>query len=203
MKLRCMVIALLAGLAAQPPAAWAGKFIDRLPASSEAPLPDFSYTDLVDRLSALTLHHIEGVWQYNDTDVEVAIVRRSVYQPVSANESDHYLMILVDAPNRTIRPGTIMGHISRADKERVYTARIYTTAVGSHLTIPKTFTITLDSSDNSFSLRKHNSQMLVFLWRFAPYLWRYPITPEYQNITRTGCVRRYPQPSPPREPVYL
>ena len=155
--------------------AWAGKFVDNLPTASAAPIAGFTYTDLLERLTAMTLHHIEGVWQYNDTDVEVAIVRRSLYEPAPDNEADHYLMIVVDAPNRTIRQGTVIGHISRADKERVYTARIYTSSVGSHLTIPKTFTIMLDSSDNSFSLRKHNSQMLVFLWRFAPYLWRYTI----------------------------
>lgn len=198
------VVGLLVTLAALiPSAARAGKFVDRLPAVSSAPISDFSRSGLTERLTAMTLQHIEGIWQYNDSDIEIAIVRHSLYEPAGTAEADHYLMIVVDAPNRTIRPGTVMGRISRADKERIYTARIYTASAGSHLTIPKTFTITLDNSGNSFSLHKHNSPLQVFLWRFAPYLWRYPITPEYQNITRTGCVRRYPQPSPPLEPVYL
>lgn len=198
------VIGFVAALIALTPQwAQAGKFIDRLPSSSDAPLAGFTCSGLEEKLSAMSLHHIEGIWQYNDSDIEIAIIRRSAYEPGAPGAADHYLMIVVDAPNRTIRPGTVMGHLSRADKEKVYTARIYTSSAAGRLTIPKSFTVTLDDAGNTFSLRKHNSQMLIFLWRFAPYLWRYPITPEYQNITRTGCIRLFPKPSPPIEPVYL
>lgn len=187
------------------PTAIAARFVDRLPGRSGPPIEGFSYANVMTRLSQLPLHHIEGIWQFTDTDVEIAIVRHTLYSHNATPTSDggHYLMIVLSAPNRTIRPGTVMGHISRGGETGVYNARIYTSSVGRYLTMPKTFTIDLDSDDNSFSLRMHNSPLQIFLWRFAPYLWRYPITPEYQNINRRGCVRTYPTPLPPLEPIYL
>lgn len=197
------IVLILALTALLPAQLQAKKFVDQLPARSQAPITGFSYNDVVSRLSQLPRHHIEGVWQYTDTDIQIAIVRQGLYQTAGSDRAPHYLMIVVTAPNRCIMPGTVMGHISHGGSEGVYTARIYTQSVGRYLTMPKSFTINLDDSENSFSLRKHNSPLEIFLWRFAPYLWRYPITPEYQNITRRGCLRLYPEPTPPLEPVYL
>lgn len=181
----------------------AGNFVDCLPAHSGAPIQPFTYSDATALLSELPLHHIEGIWQFTDNDVEIAVVRHHLFVKDASDDADHYLMIVVSAPNRTIRPGTVMGHISRGGQPGIYNARIYTAHVGRYLTIPKTFTISLDDDGNSFSLRRHNSPLQIFLWRLAPYLWRYPITNEYQNINRRGCIRRFPEPMPPLEPVYL
>lgn len=154
-------------------------------------------------LDELPLHHIEGIWKFPATGVEVAIIRNNPQQRESGLTADFYRMIVVDSDNRAIRPGTVMGLISPAAKRGEYDARIYTSNVGSTLVMPKTFTLTLTDNDASLTFKRHKSAFNVNLWRLLPYLWRYTIYPNEQDRNSDGCIRIYPNPPVPREPIYL
>lgn len=180
----------------------AGKdYIDRLPARSHV-IENFDYSSMMALMAEAPLHHIEGVWQFPSTGVKIAIRISDGFAP--DNTAPVYDMILIESPNRAMRPGTVMGLISPMAKRGDYEARIYTSSVGSTLTMPKKFTLTLADDDSSLTFRQHKSAFSVNLWRLLPYLWRYTIHPNHQDRRdNNGCVRIYPQPAFPREPVYL
>lgn len=176
------------------------RLINSLPQKSSV-IQNFSRSKLIDSLRKLPLHHIEGIWRFPATGVEVAIVRDNRSQRASA---DLYRMILLDSENRATRPGTVMGLITPAATPGEYDARIYTSALGSSLILPKNFTLTLSNDDSSLRFKQHKSAITVNLWRLLPYLWRYTIYPTNRSDQHSdGCYRIFPNPPAPREPIYL
>lgn len=154
----------------------------------------------------LPLHHIEGIWQFPATGAEVAIIRQDTSAETGPSSAavTIYQIILLDSPSRTLRPGTIMGLITPSAARGEYNARIYTQSLGSTLLIPKSFTLTLSDQDASLRFVRHKGAFSINLWRLLPYLWRYTIHPNNTSDTKDdGCVRIFPNPPIPREPVYL
>lgn len=178
------------------------KIIDGLPKFSET-ISGFSRAEAVDRLKESDLHHIEGIWQFPATGVEVAIMRTDDRHSDKESRITSYRIIILYSPNRSLRPGTVMGLVTPAPKRGEYDARIYTRSVGTSLTMPKRFTLTLDNDDGALSFKQHKSAFSVNLWRLLPYLWRYSVHANQQDKSTEGCIRVYPAPLLPREPVYL
>lgn len=179
------------------------RIISSLPIRSEA-IKDFNYSSFLSRMKEMPLHRIEGLWQFPSTGVEVAIIRTDETMSYSSSEGTTvYSMILTASPNRAIRQGTVMGLITPAAKKGEYDANIYTSNIASTLTIPKRFTLSLTDDDSSLQFRQHRSKFSVNLWRLLPYLWRYTIHPNAPEKNSDGCIRIYPAPALPREPIYL
>lgn len=178
------------------------RIIDDLPKFSET-VSGFNKTMAIGILKEADLHHIEGIWLFPATGVEVAIMRKADQKPSTADNTVSYIIILLHSPNRTLRPGTVMGMITPAPKRGEYDAKIYTRAVGTSLTMPKRFTLTLDKDDGALSFKQHKNAFSVNLWRLLPYLWRYSVHSNQQDRSTEGCIRTYPAPALPREPVYL
>lgn len=178
------------------------KLINALPSRSET-IKDFSAGVMMEQMSELALHHIEGIWQFPSTGVELAIIRENATSTDINDKPIVYRMIIVSSPDRAIRPGTIMGLITPAAKNGEYDANIYTKNIGSLLSIPKKFSLALSDNDTSLEFKKHRSAFSINLWRLLPYLWRYTVYPNRSNTKSDGCIRIFPEPPLPREPIYL
>lgn len=178
------------------------KIIDGLPKFSET-IEDFNRASAIKQLKETDLHHIEGIWQFPSTGVEVAIMRNRNSGTTTESHAISYNIILLYSNNRSLRPGTVMGIATPAPKRGEYDARIYTRAIGTSLTMPKRFTLTLDKDDSALSFKQHKNAFTVNLWRLLPYLWRYSVHANQQDHSTDGCIRIYPEPLLPREPVYL
>lgn len=178
------------------------KIIDTLPKTSRT-ITGFSRAALTARISEMDLHHIEGIWQFPATGVEVAICRSNGNHIGQRNSAVSYDIIVLSSTNRAIRPGTIMGMATPAPKRGEYDAKIYTKSIGSTLILPKRFTMTLESDDSALTLKQRRSAFSFYPWRLLPYLWRYTIRQNQPDQTTDGCIRIFPRPQPPREPIYL
>lgn len=178
------------------------KIIDELPTISET-IKDFNIQNIKAEIKELDLHHIEGIWQFTATGTEVAICRLKNSKYGQLQQITSYNIILISAPNRALRPGTIIGIISATPQQGEYDARLYTQALGSTLTVPKRFTLTLDDNDNALTFRQHRSAFSFKPWRLLPYFWRGVIQQNKELKSAAGCVRTYPIPTLPREPIYL
>ena len=178
------------------------KITNDLPIVSET-VADFNINSLKSEIAELNLHHIEGIWQFTATGAEVAICRRDKTGYGHSQEAISYNIILIHSPNRVLRPGTIMGIAIPTPKLGEYEARIYTRYVDSKLTLPKKFTLTLDEDDNALTFKQHRSALSINLWSTLPYLWRRVVKLNREEKSAAGCIRIFPQPTLPREPIYL
>ncbi len=176
------------------------KHVDNLPSKATV-IENFSLPRLMSQLDSLPLHHIEGIWQFPATGVEVAVLRHDTGMPVSSDRV--YDMMVVASPNRAIRPGTIMGVVSASARRGEYDAKIYTKNIGSMLTAPKRFTLSLSDEDSSLEIKPVKGRLIYNLWRLLPYLWRYAVYPSREPSRVDGCIRIYPDPPAPLEPIYF
>lgn len=178
------------------------KFLDDLPRISVIE-PDFSVGKIRERLASMPLHHIEGIWEFTGQGFTVAIEREGADSGDFSANPEGYRIYLIQAPNRALRPGTVIGHVSRSASEGVYDARIYTKSVGSRMSAPKGFTLKLDDNDSRMVFEQKRSAFSVNLWRLLPYMWRYTVRPNHTSTPTEGCIRVFPVPDLPFEPVYL
>lgn len=175
-----------------------GAFLNSMPETS-CTIEGFSVAEMKGRMQTSALHHIEGIWQFTDNGSTVAIERYTD----AASDTHGYRMILVSSANRSLRPGTVMGHIAPTAKDGQYSASIYTSAIGPTLILPHRFTLKLQPGENSIVFQQHKSKFAINLWRTLPYMWRYSIRTNQQPPSADGCRRIYPAPTLPREPRYL
>lgn len=176
----------------------------RLPKLSPLPIRSYSIDSVKADMDSRPLHHIEGIWMMTETSAKVAI-ELDTAPMIGGRSSDAptYRIVLLTSPNRALRPGTIMGQIVPSAKEGIYQAEIYSSAIGSRLSNPAKFTVELDKTDNRIVLTRHPNAFTVNLWRALPYMWRYVVRKNQPSPTYHGCVRLYPPPVPPLQPIYL
>lgn len=175
----------------------------KLPRLSAEPLAGYDIESVKRAMDSRPLHHIEGIWLMTDTSAKVAIELEDDASGIEATAATAYRIVLLSSPNRALRPGTVMGRIIPAAKEGVYQTELYTSATGSRLSSPAAFTAELDKSDNRIVMTRHRSAFSVNLWRTLPYMWRYVVRKNRPAPTYHGCVRIYPAPVPPLQPIYL
>lgn len=171
-------------------------FIDELPGKSQT-IEDFSYTKALSQLREMSLHHIEGIWQFPADGIEIAIMRRDNREPAVYN------MIMLQTPRRATRPGTIIGLVTRSAKSGVYDAKIYTRAHGSILFAPKKFRLNLSDNDTNLLFEKRKSAYSFNFWRLLPFSLRYTVRRNEPEKSTAGCIRIYPAPLRPYERIYL
>lgn len=175
-------------------------WLKALPKKSSKP-EGFNQAALMDRLGQLDLHTIEGVWQLTETDATIAIVRSA---SPSRGALTHYEMILLHSPHRSLRPGTVMGRVSPTAKSEEYEAKFYTKAIGSTLTIPKRYIMTIDPANNqAITFRETKGSWRINPLSLLPYLWRLTVKRGDATQPSHGCIRVYPAPSLPLNPIYL
>lgn len=117
-----------------------------------------------------------------------------------------YRMVIVNAADLSLRPGTVMGYLSPTAKRGVYDARIYTgrTDTATTLHSPKTCTLTLSDSDSRLVIARYGSSLRFNWWRLLPYMYSRLISRREKSPGNIdGCLRVFPAPAIPAEPRYL
>ena len=185
--------------------AGAKNLVDRLPAVSPRIEGYNDVNEVRNRLAAMPLHIIEGIWQFPSDGAVVSLGR---YTPgdILDDGAVRYRMIVLRSPLRSIHPGTVMGYVAATSKRGVYAAHVYTSTDGGRLLIrPKNFTFTLND-DGHLSFRVHSMSFYADVWRMIPYLSRISFRVRSADKPKDldGCTRIFPEPlSGPIEPRYL
>lgn len=180
--------------------------ICRMAASGASPAVAPGYADedsLISRLSAAALHPIEGIWQFAGSGATVAIERMSGEGRLPG--AREYRMVALRSEDPAVRPGAVMGYLEASGDSREYDARLFTDSRGGGvLSKPRHFTVRLAEEGCRFELRPVKSKYSLNLWRLLPYMFRYSVREtRSRGEAAAGCVRIFPEPEIPAEPVYL
>lgn len=182
------------------------------PDASKTCLPDVSerlegYDSdslVIARLGAGAMERIEGLWRFAADGGRVAIERRQLR--AGAAGASVYAMVVVESPDRAVRPGTVMGYLVATARADTYIGQIYTdmTDRGTALCRPRDITLRLTDSESRFAIEPIEKGLKINLWRLLPYMFRWSV--KYVDQTPRdldGCVRLYPAATEPSEPRYL
>lgn len=163
-------------------------------------LPGFESTDSVSRrIASLGPHNIEGVWSFPDREALIAIERTST-------TASSYRIVILRTPDRSIRPGTIMGLISPSGHPDTFDASLYTSSSNRGiLSGPKRFTLSLIDNGSRITFARVGSRYSIDLTRLLPYMFRRLIRVNRSGgkTAPVGCVRIFPVPPSPISPIYL
>lgn len=156
--------------------AGAADFLGSLPAVSTV-IPGYVDADSVaSRLEALPLCPAEGFWRLADGGALFAIERE---RPSTGMAPTRLRMVMVRSPWRSIRPGTVLGHVVPTGRQGVYEARIYSAmAQRTGLDMPRGFTLTLNDSRDMITFKPFKFPLRVNLLRLLPYMYRRVIEPQ-------------------------
>ncbi|MDE7410994.1 MAG: hypothetical protein K2M94_03045 [Paramuribaculum sp.] len=183
-------------------AALGQSFIDFLPASPEI-IPDYNISTAQNYISQQPIHHIEGIWRFTDTGVTMAIERHSPDNRPIADNISGYRMVIIHSPNRSLKPGTVIGYISATAKPTEYEAKMYSRQNGIKLDNAKKYTLTLNDAESSIIFNKHRTAISINIWRALPYMFRGLIRKNEPEKISHGCIRIFPEPDKPSEPIYF
>ncbi|MDE6268959.1 MAG: hypothetical protein K2M04_07760, partial [Muribaculaceae bacterium] len=163
--------------------------------------PDSPYSrkEVERRMDSRPLHPIEGIWQWAGQGAFIAIeAENPLPSSVSSSPaSARYRLTLIESPDRTARPGTVIGYAYPTARAGYYTARLSPASglekkfKGDH-----EYTLHLDSDAGAhLSFTRVKSGYRVSLRRLIPYLFRLSV---YRQDNRPsdldGCLRIYPRP---------
>lgn len=156
---------------------------------------EFSLESIKTRFDTTPTDAIEGIWQLTDSGGRIAVIRQ---------DDTTFRILVVDSPDRTIFPGTIMGTAHCLAKRGHYDAEIMTSSGSGRLKSPKRFTLRLND-DGHLSFIKINKGLRVNLWRVLPYMFRYSVREiNDRQHDLDGAIKIYPRPmSIPSVPRYL
>lgn len=177
--------------------------LSALTASAEV-LPGYAEQDSIEaRMSQWPLSPIEGIWEMAADGARFAIerVRHDDSEPLPRQ----LRLIIISSPLRRVRPGSVMGTAHPTVKPGVYEAEINTkiSDLGA-LTLPRKFTLTLNSEQNALTIQPFKSPVKVNLFRLIPYLYRAVRLQDSRPDGLDGAIKIYPpQPVNPLTPVYL
>lgn len=179
--------------------------LDDIPSRSEV-LSGYERDSAQARLGEMPLHIVEGIWEFASEGTLMAIERVGDEVNGRSSAATLYRMVAVRGADMALRPGTVMGYLTTTSKRGVYDARIFTSRSddGTVLSSPKTFTVTLTDEDSRLTIKEYGKNFVFNWWRLLPYMYRYLITRRERTPGDIeGCVRVFPEPARPLEPVYL
>lgn len=142
-------------------------------ASAPAILPGYENADSVERrIAAGTPAPVEGLWRLTESGALIAI-ERSPANLLPASAPDAWFMVVVRAPDRSVRPGTVMGALSKAALPGAYDAELLTkTTPSGVLASPRSVHLTVDSSGENVRFSRDTSGKSVNPWSLLPYMFR-------------------------------
>lgn len=182
-----------------------GSLIDAVPKKSEV-ITGYELPEVRQRLADLPLHIVEGIWEFASEGTLMAIERAESSARNAGSAATLYRMVVVKGADMALRPGTVMGYLSTTSKRGVYDARIFTSRNddGTVLSSPKRYTISLSDDDSRLTIKEYGKTFVFNWWRLMPYMYRYVLSRrENRPPDMEGCVRLFPEPSIPLEPLYL
>lgn len=176
--------------------------LDNLPSSER--IEGYESVEAVrERLAALPLHEIEGLWEMAGEGSLMAIVR----DPATDGASTLYRMIVVRSASLSLREGTVMGYLTPTSQRGRYDARIYSSLSDDHtgLTGLTRNVISLGDDGSRIEFRPYGRKLRFNWWRLLlPYMYRTLVTPvDRPRGDIDGCIRVFPAPANPLNPRYL
>lgn len=179
---------------------WFCAFADSLDDCLKTALPRHDGFDLYtveSTFSDYAADAIEGVWHVTTDD-------EGVFSIVHDSHSGHYVILVTNSADRTIKPGSIMGVAAATARKGTFDARIYTSSNRGSLSRPKRFTLTL-LPGGQLSFRPVNKGLKFNVWRLLPYMFRRAVkSVNDRDPALDGAVRIYPKPAAATNgPTYL
>ncbi len=170
-------------LSASSPDRW----IDTLPTESVV-LDGYMSDGIEERMDIEASSPIEDVWKLVATGGLIAVER---VEPRGADvgSADCYRMVVLRAPDRAVRPGTVMGYLQPTAAGDTYEANIYTDTDGDGtLRGAKSFRVVV--SEDAMQFYRVRSGLSVNIFRLLPYMFRRAVDyrPDDHNGL-DGCVR--------------
>lgn len=170
-------------LSASSPDRW----IDTLPTESVV-LDGYMSDGIEERMDIEASSPIEDVWKLVATGGLIAVER---VEPRGADvgSADCYRMVVLRAPDRAVRPGTVMGYLQPTAAGDTYEAKIYTDTDGDGtLRGAKSFRVVV--SEDAMQFYRVRSGLSVNIFRLLPYMFRRAV--DYRPNDHNGldgCVR--------------
>lgn len=154
---------------------------------------------------------ISGIWTATTDGASVGILSETAWRHASGmglpddtrNLAEKWVMILIDSPDPTLQPGTLMGWFYPAAKPDHYVAKIYTKSRHNKLVSPAEFTLRL-ADDGHLIMTAVKRGIIINPWRLLPYMIRGLI--RYRDDSPrdlNGFIKRWPRPRNPQNPIYL
>lgn len=163
------------------------RWIDTLPSSSKV-LDGYMADGIEEKLADQALSPVEDVWVLVSTGGLIAVERVS-HAGADVGLLDCYQMVVLRAPDRAVRPGTVMGYMQPTAAQGTYEARIYTGSDGDGtLRDAKTFRVVV--KEDAMLFYRVRSGLTVNIMRMLPYMVRRAVDyrPDDHNGL-DGCVR--------------
>lgn len=187
--------------------ATANDFLERLPKVSTV-VSGYAAADSVRaRLAEAPLTAVEGLWQMLDGGATVCVERYIDPSLPAAAQPATFRMVMVDAPDRHVRPGTVVGYVTATVKPDTYEARMYTDlAERTGLSVPHTFYLKLSGDEwERMDIEPKRSRYTLNPWRLLPYMYRSVVrVRDNKPENLDGAVRVYPPSAAnPLQPIYL
>ena len=178
-----------------------------LQCAAEILSPDDYRRDVVEaRLRRSGPRPVEGVWLLtagNSTRALIAIERTDS----TRFDAGSYRLVVVEAEDRAIVPGTVIGTAVAAARENTFDARIASEIRGGHTLRHKSYTLTLTDNSDRLEIAPRAGKLRVSFYAAIPYLFVRPsVSTRDGSHTQPpvpGAVKVFPRPSKPHSPVYL
>lgn len=153
------------------------------------------------------MHRLEGIWRV--TDGATIVIERDLSEAARRGDNTVYRIIVTESPDRSIRPGTILGYAAPTARPEKFDARLFTHPLGRILTksgiSSDRYTLTLTNDDSRIEFERHRRGLKVDIRKTLPLLLRTTLRYDAgnRNTVPSGCVRLFPSPSLPGNPIYL
>lgn len=149
-------------------------------------IDNIDYDTLSARFASTSVADIEGLWELTDVDGTIAIIADS--------DNPHlYNIVAVDLTDRSLLPGTVIGHASLTAKQDIYRADMLTDVNKSGYRRSAQFTLNLDNKTGALSFVPVKKGYRLQPWKLMPYMFRNVIK-RVDNTRKdlSGALRRYP-----------
>lgn len=175
--------------------------------SAETLSPELYRRDAVEnRLRRLGPRPIEGLWLLtagNSTKALIAIERTDS----SFFDTGSYRLVVVEAEDRSIVPGTVIGNATAAIRSNEFDARIASDIKSGIPIRYNNYTLTLIDGSDRLEISKRSSKFKINFYAAIPYLFVRPSITSRDgaktNPPAPGAIRIFPRPSKPQTPIYL
>lgn len=168
-----------------------------------AVLPGYTVDEVIARLDNNGPDHLEGLWRFTAAGqgALVAVERMP--------DGMFYRLVMVEGPDRSVLPGTIVGMAHAAARAGEYEAELYTDDRGVNSVTGRRkgvrYTLRLSNDGTRFELERHRGRLNTGVSMSIPLLLVRPRVNLGGRAQRTvhGALRVYPADSSPLGPVYL
>lgn len=149
-----------------------GEYYGDTPPAQSQVLPGYSFDEVKDRLASCPLQTVEGIWEYPDEMMTVAIEH---FESPQFSKKIKYRIVLLDSEDMSLLPGTVIGYIAESADNHKFELWLYGEQDGKRLLSPGKCVATLEDDGTSLIFKQNSLKVRVRfnLTRFLPKLFRF------------------------------